>query len=116
MNTKIVVNGCSVVKDGSFKNNNQISEVVISDGIISIGNQAFAGCEKLKKIFVPDSIKHIAASAFDGSGVMLKIPSKNKNEYVLYRTIMIYCRENSYANMWFKSKKIGYIVVNSLNT
>lgn len=113
MNTRIVVNDCCAVKGGLFKNNDQISEVVIGDGIISIENEAFAGCERLKKIFIPDSIKHIAASAFDGSGALLKISSKNKNEYVLYRAIMIYCRENSYADIWFKMKKEGYIVVNN---
>lgn len=116
MNKKIVVKDCHTIEDGLFKNNNQLSEVVIGEGVISIGNEAFAGCKKLKRIFIPDSIKLIATSAFSGSGVLLKIPNKNENGYILNRTIMIYCKENSYADIWFKTKKTGYIVVNSLNT
>ena len=116
MNKKIVVKDCYAVKDGLFKNNNQITEVLITDGVTAIGNDAFAGCKNLKRIFIPDSIKHIETSAFGGSGVLLKIPNKNKTGYILNRTIMIYCKENSYADIWFKTKKTGYIVVNSLNT
>lgn len=116
MNKKIIVKDCYAVEDGLFKNNNQISEVIINDGVIYIGNEAFAGCENLKRIFIPDSIKHIETSAFSGSGVLLKIPNKSKNGYISYRTIMIFCKENSYADIWFKAKKTGYIVVNSLNT
>ena len=116
MNKKIVVKDCYAVKDGLFKNNNQITEVLITDGVTAIGNDAFAGCKNLKRIFIPDSIKHIETSAFGGSGVLLKIPNKNKTGYILNRTIMVYCKKNSYADIWFKTKKTGYIVVNSLNT
>lgn len=114
MNKKIVVKDCHSIEDGLFKNNNQITEVVITDGVTTIGSNAFAGCKNLKRIFIPDSITLIETSAFDGSGVLLKIPSKNG--YISNRTIMIFCKENSYADIWFKAKKTGYIVVNSLNT
>ena len=113
MNKKIVVKDCHAIEDGLFKNNNQITEVVITDGVTTIGSNAFADCKNLKRIFIPDSITFIETSAFDGSGTLLKIPNKNKNGYILNRTIMIFCKENSYADIWFKTKKIGYIVVNS---
>ena len=113
MNNKIIVKDCYAVKDGLFKNNNQLSEVVIGEGVISIGNEAFAGCENLKRVFIPESIKLISTSAFSGSGVLLKIPNESKNGYISSRTIMIFCKENSYADIWFKKKKAGYIVVNS---
>ena len=115
MNKKIVVKDCHAIENGLFENNNQITEVVIADGVTAIGSNAFAGCENLKRIFIPDSIILIETSAFDGSGVLLKIPNKNENGYILNRTMMIFCKENSYADIWFKAKKTGYIVVNSLN-
>lgn len=104
MNKKIVAKDCHGIKE-------ELTKVVIADGVTAIGNNAYAGCEKLKQVFIPDSITFIEASAFDGSGALLKIP--NENGYILNRTIMIFCNENSYADTWFKSKKTGYIVVNS---
>ena len=113
MNKKIIIEDCCTVKAGLFKNNHQLSEVIIGEGVISIGNEAFAGCKNLKRVFISESIKLIATSAFSGSGVLLKIPNENKSGYISSRTIMIFCKENSYADIWFKDKKTGYIVVNN---
>ena len=42
----------------------EILEVVVSDGITSIGDNAFFGCETMKKILIPDSVNQFGEMAF----------------------------------------------------
>ena len=44
----------------------EITKVVISDGITSIGKNNFKDCENLKSVTFPDSVKSIGAYAFAG--------------------------------------------------
>jgi len=41
-----------------------ITEVIIEDGVKSIGNRAFLRCEKLEKVSIADSVTHIGNNAF----------------------------------------------------
>ena len=43
-----------------------VTAVVISDGVTSIGNYAFQNCTNITKVTVPDSMKTIGNSAFGG--------------------------------------------------
>ena len=43
----------------------KITSVEIENGITSIGNYAFSGCENLSSITIPDSVTRIGDSAFD---------------------------------------------------
>lgn len=57
-----------------------ITKIVISDGITSIADYAFYGCNNLHEIVIPDSVKRIGEGAFRFSSLYdLKIP-KNVSE------------------------------------
>lgn len=43
---------------------NEITEIIIEDGVTSIGNDAFKQCKNLTEITIPESIKHIGGHAF----------------------------------------------------
>ena len=43
-----------------------MADIVIPDGVTSIGNYAFCGCESLTDIVIPDSVNSIGSSAFEG--------------------------------------------------
>ena len=49
-----------------YLNGELITELVIPDGVTSIGNYAFYGCDALTSVVVPDSVTSIGSSAFSG--------------------------------------------------
>jgi hypothetical protein len=50
--------------DVFYNNNNNLTSVVIPDGVISIGSSAFANCYSLTSINIPNSVISIGSSAF----------------------------------------------------
>ena len=48
-------------------NSNTITEITIPDGVVSLGNYAFAKCICLAEIILPDSVKEIGINPFSGS-------------------------------------------------
>lgn len=51
-----------------FKNINDITKVVVSDGITSIGDNAFSSLFNLEEISLPDSVESIGIAAFQNCG------------------------------------------------
>ena len=49
-----------------YLNNELITNLVIPDGVISIGKGAFSGCSGLTSITIPSSVTYIGESAFSG--------------------------------------------------
>ena len=47
-----------------FLNGELITELIIPDGVTSIGNYAFAGCSGLAKVTMPNSVTNIGSAAF----------------------------------------------------
>ena len=64
--TSVKINGVTSIRDGAFKNCENLQSVTISDSVTSIGDNAFSGCSNLKNITIPDSVTSIGSNAFDG--------------------------------------------------
>ncbi len=48
-----------------------VKSIKIPEGVISIGEEAFASCPNLEKLILPDSVANIATSAFDSNTKIL---------------------------------------------
>ncbi len=69
--------GRTTVSDVHWENyKNQITSIVIENGVTSIGNYAFSDCA-IKTITLPDSIKKIGNDAFRGCGELESITLGN---------------------------------------
>ena len=66
------------VGDQAFMNTD-VDKVILPEGTLSIGSQAFANCDALTRVVIPASVNSIAADAFadvDGvEGVVIETPT-----------------------------------------
>lgn len=76
------------IRDGAFRGSG-IYELELPQGMLSIGSQAFAQCEELKKVVIPDSVKEF------GEDILKDSPQA-----------VVCCSEGSAAEAW--AKKSGY--------
>lgn len=49
-----------------FDQRDEITEIIINDGVTGIGANAFAACWKVSSVSIPDSVMDIGKGAFDG--------------------------------------------------
>ena len=74
------------IADNVFSNSTHISEVVLPDGLESIGAGAFGNCTGLDSIIIPSSVSRIGDGAFSGCSI-----------------ISIYCEANEMPSTWSES-------------
>lgn len=51
----------------AFTKNTEITSITFPNGFKSIGNNAFAGCNALKKVSIPESVTMVGCNAFTGT-------------------------------------------------
>ncbi len=94
--TDIVIPGTTAqgnvdcIPSGVFRDNKNLTSVVISEGIELIERSAFNGCENIKSITFPDSLTEIEPYAFD-SCKSLKSIVLPKNLKVISQDMLIRC-------------------------
>lgn len=62
----LVISGSGAVEDGLYMDNTEITELVIEEGITSIGANSFANASSLQSVSFPSSLTEIGEAAFSG--------------------------------------------------
>ena len=97
--TYTIPSGVTSIGRYSFRNCNNLTEIVISDSVTSIGTAAFFGCA-LKRIVLPANVTGISASTFDGCDALTEIFVNENNPS--------YCSENGILFNKSKTELIYY--------
>ncbi len=61
----VIPEGVTSIGNGAFSNCSGLTSVTIPDGVTSIGSQAFSNCSGLTSVTIPDSVTSIDTYAFD---------------------------------------------------
>lgn len=65
INNIVIMNGVTSVGDYAFVGCS-LTSVTIGNSVMTIGEHAFTGCSKLASVSIPNSVKSIGENAFDG--------------------------------------------------
>lgn len=72
--TKVTIpSSVEKIEAATFEMFNCLEEIVIEEGVLVIGQYAFSGCNSLKKVYLPKSLKSIEISAFNGDELLNEI-------------------------------------------
>ena len=71
-------------------------EIILTEGVQTIGARTFADCKNLKIIYIPKTVTSIAPDAFDGSP-----------------KLEILCKKGSYAEDYAKENNITHVAIES---
>ncbi len=79
-----------VICDGAFKDHTALEEIVISDSVISMGNDVFDGCPKLS--YFSDGNARYLGNADNPYLVLMEVTDRSITEFTVLRdTKFIYC-------------------------
>ena len=84
------------VPDQCFYLCDGLKNVVLDDGVSTIGNLAFASCDSLEFVRIPETVTSISETAFD------ECPD-----------VVIYCYTNSYAHQYAVEYEIAYVLIDA---
>ena len=65
----VIENGVTSIGNVAFSFLSNLTSVTIPNGVTSIGNEAFAYCKDLTSVTIPSSVTSIGRGAFQGTGL-----------------------------------------------
>lgn len=101
---KVVIPGSvKVIREFAVSFNEDIDEVVIEDGVETIEPDAFFGCEELKSVTVPKSVK-----TMDGCGIGLEYKDEDSYEESAIEGFVLYGTKGSTAESYAKENNLKF--------
>lgn len=101
---KVIIPGSvKVIREYAVSFNEDIDEVVIEDGVETIESTAFFGCDELKSVTVPKSVK-----TMDGCGIGLEYKDEDSYEESAIDGFVLYGVKGSTAESYAKENKLKF--------
>lgn len=72
-----------VIAKGAFADCNKIEKIIIPEGVRIIGNNAFSGCSKLKEIDLPSTLQSIPSNCFTGCNSLKEVIARCPSQYLV---------------------------------
>ena len=69
----IVADGVTSIAEGAFSGCNSLTGIFIADGVVSIGTLAFYRCSSLTSVIIPDGLTTIGNEAFSSCGLLTSV-------------------------------------------
>ena len=94
------------LSERKFMKNKNITSVVIPEGVTSIDNWAFQGCESLTRVVIPEGVTSIGESAFEGCSSLTSVvipegvTSIGDDAFQGCESLAIYCEAEKQPEGW----------------
>ena len=117
----LILQGVESIGDYAFEGCENLINITIPDSVTSIMG-AFKGCSSLINITIPNSVTSIGGSAFEccSSLTSITIPDSvtSIGDYTFYKcdSLSVLCKSNSYAEQYAKENNIKYVIDDSVPT
>lgn len=98
--------GIENVRDNAFAYCQNIEEIILPNTLKEIGSQAFAGCHQLKEIAIPDGVTFIGGKAFEGCLSLSNIAMTNS-----VKKMGLFAFENT---AWYRNQPDGIIYIGNI--
>jgi len=105
------------------ENGNEVTEIVIPDGVTSIGDYAFKNCKRLTSITIPNSVTSIDNYAFSGCTGLIEVVNNSSlnlsagsssNGYVAYYALEVHSGESKLVNfdgyLFYTYNNVNYLL------
>ena len=108
----VIPNGVTTIGFSAFEGCYNLKTITIPNSVTFIGDRAFAYCKSIESITIPNGVTHIEGSAFEDCESLKSITIPNSvtsisNEAFYGRAnVVIHCYKNSYAEEYAKKNNI----------
>lgn len=99
----VIPGSVKVIREYAVSFNEDIDEVVIEDGVETIESTAFFGCDELKSVTVPKSVK-----TMDGCGIGLEYKDEDSYEESAIDGFVLYGAKGSTAESYAKENNLKF--------
>ncbi|MDO5149745.1 MAG: leucine-rich repeat protein [Oscillospiraceae bacterium] len=112
----IIPEGVTTIGSGAFSDSNNITSVTIPDGMKEIKQNAFSFCDSLTSINIPDSVEIIEDNAFNGCTSLSKITVSDNNPSFCLEDEILFSKDKTKLIICPCTKEGTYSIPDSVNT
>ena len=110
----IIPDGVTSIGDRAFRHCESLEAITIPNSVTFIGNYAFAYCKSIESITIPNGVTSIGVSAFAGCFNLktVTIPDGvtfiGDGAFYSCANVIMQCNRNSYAEEYAKKNNVYY--------
>ena len=111
--TEIVIpDGVTTIGERTFSNCSSLTEIVIPDGVTTIGKYTFSNCSSLTEIVIPDGVTNLNNGTFEFCSALKSVLLPKNDELTILTTVFNTCTSLTNIIIPHGCKTLGWAAFN----